>query len=55
MQIVGPKGKGISEEILQLFFPELLDGELVTQLFEEPVVESRLVSGFRNQEATEAH
>ena len=51
--MVGPNGIGISEEIRQLFFPELFDDELVT--LEEHVVGSRVASGFRNQEATEAH
>lgn len=55
VQMVGPKDNGISEEIRQLFFPALFDGELVTLLFEEHVVDSRFASGLRNQEATEAH
>lgn len=55
--MVGPNDNGISEEILQLLFlPLLLTIELVTLLLEEHVVESRLFpSGFRNQDATEAH
>ena len=53
--MVGPNDNGISDEIRQLFFPELFDDELVTLLFEEHVVDSKLASGFRNQEATEAH
>lgn len=54
--MVGPRVNGMSEVILQLFLLELLEGEVVTLLFEEHVVGSKaLASGFRNQGATEAH